>query len=138
MVWAGFAYGGVSDLVVLPKNTSVTKEVYYTLLNEQLDNVVTQTNSSVFQQGGAPAHTSKLVRGWFDDCGIDYIGDWPGQSPDLKQHVARTDILTLPKLEAELRKTWAEIRPDVIQNRVSSVPNQLKEVILRKGGPTRY
>ena len=101
MVWAAFAYGGKLQLVILPKNTSVTKEVYYTLLNDHLEAAFKATGASIFQQDGAPAHTSKLVRGWLKDCGVDYIEDWPGQSPDMnpieniwsviKQHVSKVN-----------------------------------------------
>ena len=83
MVWAGFAFGGKSELVVLPRNTSVTKEVYYTLLNEHLEGAFEASSASFFQQDGAPAHTSRLVRGWLEDCCIEYFKQWPSQSPDL-------------------------------------------------------
>ena len=75
MVWGSFGYGGLGDLVFLPSNDTVNKEAYYTLLNLHLESSFEKTQTSIFQQDGAPAHTAKLLKEWFTDCEIDYIKD---------------------------------------------------------------
>ena len=34
-------------------------------------------------QDGAPAHTAKLIKEWFEFVGVDYIRDWLGNSLDF-------------------------------------------------------
>lgn len=34
-------------------------------------------------QDGAPCHTVKLVKDWFEFCDIELLRDWAGNSPDL-------------------------------------------------------
>ena len=41
------------------------------------------TNTKKFQHDGAPCHRAKLVSSWLRENGVDVIGPWPGNSPDL-------------------------------------------------------
>ena len=148
MVWGCFSYYGVGDLVVLPKNTTVNKVVYFELLNDHLEDCFLKTQAQTFQQDGASCHTARDVTQWLDDCGIEWINDWPGNSPDIspienlwaiiKGKLRSRDISTLPKLEAELKKCWKEFKPVVLQNLADSVPRRLQMVIKKKGYPTKY
>ena len=148
MVWGGFGYHGVTPLIVLPPKETVTKEKYYLLLNERLEECFEKTQTSIFQQDGAPAHTAKLVKGWLEDCGIEYIPDWPGNSPDispvenlwaiLKQKVKDADTSSIEKLTAALHSAWDQISSDTLNHLADSVPNRLKEVKKRKGNPIKY
>ena len=127
---------GLGDLVFLPPNVTVNKEAYYTLLNLHLE------SSFEKNQDGAPAHTTKLLKEWFTDCGIDYIKDWPGNSPDLspienlwaimKAHLRNRDTSTIDKLRVTLQEEWDSLDRQILQKLADSVLRRLKEVLSRK------
>lgn len=61
----------------------LTKKSYYIILNKHLESSTEKSGIDVFQQDGAPPHTSKLIQNWLSDCRINYVTDWPANSPDL-------------------------------------------------------
>ena len=143
MVWGCFGYGGVGELVVLPRNTTVRKESYINLLNENLEASLLKTNTSVFQQDGAPAHTAKMVTKWLNQNRVNFIKKWPGNSPDLspieniwgimKRRLQDKDTSNLEKLTAEVRSAWESISDDICHRLADSLPSRLKECKKKKG-----
>ncbi len=83
MVWGCFSYFGVGNLVFFEKGVTVNSERYLELLYDNLEECYEKCNAETFMQDGAPCHTSKVVKEWFNDCGIDYFEKWPSNSPDL-------------------------------------------------------
>lgn len=148
MVWSCFTGRGVGTLVVLPKNIKVNQYNYLELLCDHLSDCFDQTQAQVFQQDGARAHTAHSVINWLEDCQVRYINDWPGNSPDIspienlwqivKADLQGTDVSSLPKLEAAIRRSWANIPPATLHNLALSLPKRLREVIKRRGKPTKY
>ena len=155
MVWGCFSYHGLGKLIVLPKNEMVNRFVYLDLLSDHLDDCFKQCRipytTGTFMQDGASCHTAILIKDWFDWVGIDYIKDWPGNSPDLnpienlwaimKARLKDCDTSSVPKLEAAVRQIWSDLGSNdkhIIQNLALSVPDRLTEVITRKGRPTKY
>ena len=79
---------------------------------------------------------------------IEYISDWPGNSPGLnpienlwaimKGELRGRDTSFLPKLEREIRDVWANLDRDHLKNLIDSVPDRLNEVITRRGKITSY
>jgi len=133
---------------VFPKGTTVTKQVYLELLMDHLESSFEKTQANIFQQDGAPAHTAKIVKEWLNNCAVDFIKDWPGNSPDIspvenlwavmKAKLQGRDTSTLSKLEAELHNCWAEFKHETLQNLAESVPKCLKEVLKKKGNAIKY
>ena len=123
MIWGAFSYHGVSDLIFLPKNETMNKEKYLELLSDNLyDSFIkcrVNVNNGIFQQDGASCHTANIVKSWFEFVNIEYIQDWPGNSPDLnpienlwaimKEELRGRDTSSLPKLEKEIQDVWANI-----------------------------
>lgn len=113
MVWGAFGYHGVGSLVVLPRNVTMSTDRYLELLSDNLENCFEQCKSDVFMQDGAPCHTAKLIKEWFDFVQVDYIKDWPGNSSDLnpienlwahiKNNLRERDTSSLPKLESAIK-----------------------------------
>lgn len=145
MVWGAFGYGGLGNLAILPKGQTVNSERYIKLLQENLGECFAKTGCEILQQDGAPCHTSKAAKKWLNDCEVEYIRDWPGQSPDIspienlwgimKACLRQEDTSTIPKLELAIQKVWDEIPASHCQNLADSVPNRLKQVIKAKGFP---
>lgn len=82
MVWGCFGYCDLGDLVFLPHNVSMSKDIYLELLCDNLPDSFQKTMCSVFMEDGAPCHTAKLIKDWFNFSGVDYIKDWPDNSLD--------------------------------------------------------
>ena len=87
----------------------------------------------------------KAAKNWLSDWEVEYIKDWPGQSPDIfpienlwgiiKSRLRQEDTSTTPKLELAIQKVWDEIPASHCQNLADSVPKRLKQVIKAKGFP---
>ena len=113
MVWGCFGYHGVGSLVVLPKNETVNQYNYLEMLCDHLPDFMEKTQTTLFMQDGAPCHTAKSVKQWLGDCEVDYIKDWPGNSPDLnpienmwglmKRKLLEVDTSWVPRLIAAIR-----------------------------------
>ncbi|XP_068225449.1 uncharacterized protein [Palaemon carinicauda] len=109
-----------------------------------------KTGTEILQQHGAPCHTAKIIKQGLGDCKVEYIKDWPGNSPDLspiknlwpiiKENLRNKDISTVPKpkLEEALKECWAALNPQICRNLIDSIPKRVSEVIKRKGLPTKY
>ena len=152
MVWGAFSYHGLSDLIFLPVNETMNKEKYLELLSDNLYDTFRKCrinlSNGIFQQDGASCHTAKIIKEWFDFVQIEYISDWPGNSPDLnpienlwaimKGELRGRDTSSLPKLEREIRDVWANLDRDYLKNLIDSVPDRLNEVITRRGKITSY
>lgn len=141
-VWRCFAFNGLCDLVVLSKNTTVTKEVSLELLRDNLELSFKKTKADIFQQDGAPAHTAKTVKEWLDNFEINTTKDWSGNSPDISQienlwalikcALRDHDTPTPSKLEKEICKCLANFKPKTLQNLADIVPNRPRLVLKQK------
>lgn len=148
MVWGAFGYHGTGTLVVLPKNLTVNKERYLELLADHLEDCFTKCNSEIFMQDGAPAHTAKLIRNWFEWVDIEYIKDWPGNSPDfnpieniwslIKRRLRGRDTSSVDKLVTHIKEIWENLEPSFLQNLALSVPKRLQSCLKKQGNPTKY
>lgn len=101
----------------------------------------------VFQHDNDPKHTSKLVKEWLNDNGIQVL-DWPAQSPDLnpienlfgilKRQVAGTRFRNKSELMNVLKERWENLDSSVISNLICSMPKRCAAVIKNKGYYTKY
>ena len=104
--------------------------------------------NGIFQQDRPTSNMAKIIGEYLDFVNIDYIKQWPGNSPDLnpiehvwaemKYQLRGRDTSSLLKLENEIRLVWNNLDRDLLKTLVDSVPNRLQEVIHRKGKATRY
>ena len=105
-------------------------------------------NSHNFLLQLGEGHTAKSVKTWLKDCGINFIENWPGNSPDLKQienlwqmvkhGLQGKDISSLPKLEKKIKAIWDAIPTQKLHDLAMSMPRRLREVKKCKGCPTKY
>lgn len=47
------------------------------LLHDNLDEFFDERNAETFVQDGAPCHTMRIVKEWFEICEQDFFKDWP-------------------------------------------------------------
>lgn len=149
MVWGAISSYGVGPLYVLPSKTTMNAEHYLTMLQDHLPSAMSEHQCTTFQQDGAPAHTARSVRNWFDEEGIMVLGPWPGNSPDLnpiehcwsvlKRKVAALKPTSPADLRQKILSVWAnEITQDFCRELVSSMPSRIRAVLEAGGKTTRY
>lgn len=148
MVWGCFSAFGRGSLYFIPANVTVNAQKYLAILQSKLPLTMNIHSVTCFQQDGAPAHTAKLVKKWLSDNDIDVL-DWPGNSPDLnpienlwellKRRLAKRSPKNLQDVRYWLTHIWCqEISKELCLNLVNSMPRRIRDVLRRRGQPTKY
>ena len=152
MIWGCFSHKGVGSLRILEPNQSMNSAWYVSILEKEVCDTLKMHFGGVhrgfFQDDGAPCHRSKVVIAKCQQLGIRVL-EWPGQSPDcnpienlwayLKQRVRLRNPLTVSALKDAVRTVWnSEIPLHYCQALTASMPFRLKNVIRRRGFPTKY
>ena len=83
MIWGCMSVHGTTRFAVV--EGSIRSDQYIRILQSSLlpqSRVWFPSNRFIFQQDLAPCHTSKLVKKWLADHGVQVL-PWPGNSPDM-------------------------------------------------------
>ena len=151
MVSAGVCCVGKGSLHFVAEKAKINAE-YYT--NNLLPKLIEDCNSLVpndfiFQQDGAPAHTSHLAQDWLMQKTPDFIkkDEWPPNSPDLnpldyhvwgamlEKYQAHTPK---PKNKTELKTVlqgiWNDLPQEPIDRAILSFRTRLQACIKALGG----
>ena len=151
MVSAGVSYGGKGRIHFVAEKAKINAD-YYTnnllpKLIEDCNNLA--PNDFIFQQDGAPAHTSRLAQDWLAQHCPDFIkkDEWPPNSPDLNPldfHVWGAMLekyqayTPKPKNKAELKTVlqaiWDELPQEPIDRAILSFRSRLLACIRAQGG----
>ena len=163
MVWGAMSARAVSELHILPPKCTVNAKYYVdeilagpcqdsfarkrytgtTLQRRLCQNMY----NSVFQQDGAPAHTSKLSQQWCQLNLPNYWAKevWPGNSPDLspienlwayvKNELSELPVASnLDLLKNQLKNVWADISPDLLKRLMDGMPARMRKCVDLNGG----
>ncbi|KAG0804698.1 hypothetical protein G6F20_012491 [Rhizopus arrhizus] len=99
---------------------------------------------------GDPKHRSKSTIQWLNANGVNYIDDWPAQSPDLNPiehlwHHLKLKLLLYDKkakgvheLWERVEKEWNSFDKEVCRRYIDTMPARIKAVIDANGGFTKY
>ncbi len=148
---AGICYGGKSRLHFIDEKAKVNAAYYVTnllpLLIEDCQHLA--PDIFIFQQDGAPAHTSHLAQDFLQQRCQDFIAkdEWPPNSPDLNPldyHVWGAMLekyqayTPKPKNKAELQTVleiiWANLPQQPIDRAVLAFRKRLQACVRAKGG----
>lgn len=158
-IWGCIGELGVGCCMIYPGRMNQWR--YLELLNDHLKPSLTLLQKTgqqvIYQQDGAPCHTAKLVKAWFDkfgsmavvakEKGVELL-PWPANSPDLNpleniwaeidKKLAKTKISSMSELEVALHKCWCEITRQDVLSVIESMPDRIEAVIKARGGRTKY
>lgn len=151
MIWAGI----IDRHIVGPFffERTVNAESYLQLLGNELVPELHVLNISeenvVFQQDGAPAHFSAVVKSWLDENFGAWIGrggtlGWPPRSPDLtpldfflwgfiKNKVYATPPNSLADLKQKIINAFTTVTVDMLENVQQTMMNRIELCITVNG-----
>ena len=96
-------------------------------------------NNAIFQQDGAPCHTARSTRLWFESKNVTLLRGWPANSPDLspieqiwgiaKRYIIERFGMRTPlannQLEEAVFEAYERIRPDTVAALTLSVKHRV-------------
>lgn len=148
MIWGCFSGHGMGQLTEVSGRMDAV--MYRDILDTHLISSAVQIgieSDYIFQHDNDPKHTSKLVKSFLSEKGINVL-EWPPQSPDLNPIEHMWDQLdreisinrrkSFQDFKEALFERWYLITPKIIQKLVQSMPSRLEAVIAAKGAATKY
>jgi transposase len=148
MVWGGISKNGCTPLVEVPKKCDSKK--YCGILEEGL--IPSYDDGDIFQQDGAPCHTSRETKKFLRDNKIETV-EWPAKSPDLIYlnpienvwgwmvkdiYFGKPAFKNVTELKSAVFDSWARIPDEVINKLIDSMPRRMHKVIEMKGKTIGY
>ena len=144
-VWGGIWRGGRTALRILRQ--TVNGETYCATL-ETLVHEPNLPINWVLQDDNARPHRCARVNEFKTANGIRSLAVWPSFSPDLNviehcwdyfgRKVQAAAPTSLHQLEIVLQREWIEMPQEYVDNLVGSMRRRIREVIVARGGSTRY
>lgn len=147
MVWGCISYHGVGNLVFVDGTLDSGK--YINLLSNNLgpSAAIMNLKDFIFQQDGAPCHTSKATMQFFENNKIKLL-NWAAQSPDLNpiEHVwmfMKTQVNKIPcknlsELKEKIKTVWNNIPKEFVQKLINGMYKRSYAVFKAKGRHTKY
>lgn len=149
MVWGAFCSRGQISLAFIEGNQDGT--AYQDMLAEHLlpKAPLVTTGEWVFQQDNAPSHSSGATKSWFEANEVTVMY-WPPRSPDLnpienlwgwmvhRVYAGGRQFGNVADLRLAITEAWESIPRRVMEDLVATMPNRLREVIMKKGDSTKY
>jgi inhibitor of nuclear factor kappa-B kinase subunit alpha len=150
MVSAGVCYGGKGRLHFVDEKAKINTQYYINNLLPKLfdDSRELLTNQFIFQQDGAPAHTSRQTQEWITQNSPDFISknEWPPNSPDLnpldyhvwgamlhKYQQLSPKPANKEQLKHALQTIWDELPQDSINKAVLAFRKRLRACVAVDG-----
>ncbi|KAI6648091.1 hypothetical protein LOD99_11900 [Oopsacas minuta] len=151
MVWAGVSKMGRTPLVFVPQGVKINSINYREMVLEPvLKNIGRDMfggTSFVFQQDGAPAHTSNVTQSWLHDNFPGFITkeEWPPYSPDLnpmdysvwsilETKACVNSHTSIKSLKRKLCQEWNKIPQKTLRAAIEALPDRITRVIQNEGG----
>ena len=150
MVWAGHCHGYHSPLVVICGNLNAQRYRDDILAHRVILLFHDNANISIFQHGNTTSLTARDTVNFLRTNNIDFIDDWPANSPDLNpiEQVwgsldRRLRLRPNPPANVnELRQALIQEWNNILQVESNTLDNSMHRrctaVVNSRGGHTRY
>ena len=142
------AWNGPGKLTFI--DDRMNADIYTDILKENLEpsaQLLRLNDDFIFQHDNDLKHTAKKTKEYLSQKQVNIL-EWPAQSPDLNpikhlcaildRKIGDRSFRKKEELKRAVEKAWAEISQAETQKLLESMKSRLKEVILAKGGPTKY
>ena len=106
-----------------------------------------ESQNWIFQQDGAPAHTARSIKAWFDENDINVL-PWCARSPDLNpienlwawmdRKLIKSQLTSIEELKIEIERLWQEVPREFCMNLIESMPKRVRACFKAKGGHFSY
>ena len=150
MVWAAISKTWKSPIIFVPQGVKVNTNVYIdTILTPALQAAKKHFKDKpfIFQQDGAPSHTSKKTQKWCQDHFPGFWSKevWPPSSPDLnpmdfcvwsvlEADACASSHVSVEALKSSLEKAWAKMSQETLRKAAEGFRGRLERVIQARGG----
>ena len=140
MMWAAISKTWKSPLIFVPQGAKVNTKAYIeTILTPALQAAKKHFKDKpfIFQQDGAPSHTSKKTQKWCQDHFPGFWSKevWPPSSPDLnpmdfcvwsllEADACASSHVSVGALKSSLEKAWAKIPQETLRKAAEGFPWQ--------------
>jgi transposase len=153
MVWGCMTSLGVGyacRIIEYPMKSELYTHILDTSYKDTLSWYGLNKRDVIFQQDGDTKHTSKFTINWFEKNKINYMKDWPANSPDLnpienlwnqvkkKLDAYETKPRNINELWERFDVEWNKFAPEDIIKYYEGMPKRIEEVIKNKGRPTKH
>jgi len=147
MVWGGFCYYGVGDLVKI--SGTMNKEDYHRILSQHAipSGCRLIGTGFTFQQDNDPKHTSTICRNYLaskQQKAVLKVLSWPPQSPDINpiellwdeidRQVRKMHVTSEKTMWDSLKQVWGNLKNETLQKLVERLPRICKAIIKSRGG----
>lgn len=143
------SHGKKCPIIFIPQNDKVNSDVYINLLTKNVLPWLRKTypdNNYVWQQDGAPCHTSRKTQKFLQDNMAEFWGKdmWPPNSPDLnpldysiwasiEKEACKKPHSSVSSLKASIRQAWGKMDPEYIRKTCKSFRPRLEAVLAKNG-----
>ena len=136
MVWGAVWYWGRSTLCFT--TVKINSDKYQEILSTHLLPSMPLTSRFLFQQDGAPCHTSTSTTSFLSTYAVPVLTPWPSDSPDFNpiesvwswmvRVVNGWRSTSVPELRRAIQHAWDSIPQETIQAYIDHLPRQLQAV----------
>lgn len=151
-VWAAI----YNDVLIGPYffDGTVNQHVYLAMLEEflipEMEHRGINIQNVIFQQDGAPPHSTNIVTAWLNNHFNTWIGrrspnKWPARSPDLtvldyflwgyiKNDVYQKTSANMEELRMRIVEAFQKVTPVMLRNATQGLRRRLDSCIAQNGG----
>ena len=154
MMWAAIGYNYKSPIIWLDyfdgetqkvrNNLNQDRYISKILNNPDVKRKIT-TRGTIFMQDGAPSHTGRKVMAWLAKNKVNFIKDWPANSPDLNPIEEVWSVvnrclaelgcaLDVDGLKQMVETVWEEYPMEKVNRHVMSFLTKIQRCRKERGG----
>ncbi|KAG1481916.1 hypothetical protein G6F54_013679 [Rhizopus delemar] len=120
MMWGCMTYEGPGYACQIydgTMNSDLYQQILDTTLRETMEYYDMDWSTAYFQHDGDPKHRSKSTVQWLQANGVNYIDDWPAQSPDLNPiehlwHHLKLNLSLYDKKAKGVHELWERVEKE--------------------------